>query len=328
MDLTKTQKCNRCAEIKPLTPEFFRPEPRMRVGFNPRCRLCMNAVKRENHIPKGRLKTCRKCAARLPASEAHFPMRPYGLSPLCVACTPDRSSKTRVCQGCAQELPLNASNYAPQGVKKGFGRYCHACRKKSADRRDVSLKTGKICSKCTQRLPLSEFHKDTGKISGIHPRCKECVKISSKSYYSLNQDRLIQKARNYYAENTAVARQKQQARRKDMPGHYLALSRKYEKGRVKKYNPAVARAAKAKRRALERAAQGSYSSLEWERKLAQYAGRCHWCTKEIAGTPHADHLIPLSKGGNNDIGNIVPSCSTCNWQKGPKLPHEFMGRLL
>ncbi len=34
---------------------------------------------------------------------------------------------------------------------------------------------------------------------------------------------------------------------------------------------------------------------------------------------HADHIIPLTKGGNNDAFNMVTSCSDCNVGKGAKM---------
>jgi 5-methylcytosine-specific restriction endonuclease McrA len=35
-----------------------------------------------------------------------------------------------------------------------------------------------------------------------------------------------------------------------------------------------------------------------------------------------DHLIPLSRGGLNEWGNVVTACSTCNTRKGNRLPEE------
>lgn len=32
-----------------------------------------------------------------------------------------------------------------------------------------------------------------------------------------------------------------------------------------------------------------------------------------------DHILPKSKGGNNDISNLDPMCGPCNWSKGSKI---------
>lgn len=36
---------------------------------------------------------------------------------------------------------------------------------------------------------------------------------------------------------------------------------------------------------------------------------CHWCGEPATV---ADHLVPLSCGGSNDIANLVASCVPCN----------------
>lgn len=44
--------------------------------------------------------------------------------------------------------------------------------------------------------------------------------------------------------------------------------------------------------------------------------RCSYCGIELYKVKfHVEHLIPLSKGGTNDMENLLPSCSTCNIRK-------------
>jgi 5-methylcytosine-specific restriction endonuclease McrA len=43
---------------------------------------------------------------------------------------------------------------------------------------------------------------------------------------------------------------------------------------------------------------------------------CHWCG---AKATTADHVLPLSRGGNSDIGNLKPSCSFCNYSRGARM---------
>lgn len=36
-----------------------------------------------------------------------------------------------------------------------------------------------------------------------------------------------------------------------------------------------------------------------------------------------DHLIPISRGGDNEWTNVVTACSSCNTRKGNHMPHEI-----
>ncbi len=65
-----------------------------------------------------------------------------------------------------------------------------------------------------------------------------------------------------------------------------------------------------------RQAEGSFTGSEWEALKDQYDHTCLRCQRretEIVLTP--DHVIPLIKGGRNDIGNIQPLCRSCNSTK-------------
>jgi len=53
---------------------------------------------------------------------------------------------------------------------------------------------------------------------------------------------------------------------------------------------------------------------------------CYWCDKEMAKYT-LDHFEPLSKGGVNDISNIVLACKSCNSSKNNKSPYEFSEQL-
>lgn len=41
-----------------------------------------------------------------------------------------------------------------------------------------------------------------------------------------------------------------------------------------------------------------------------------------------EHMIPRSRGGSDDLANLVPACTRCNRLKGTRTPHEFKGRLV
>jgi 5-methylcytosine-specific restriction endonuclease McrA len=52
--------------------------------------------------------------------------------------------------------------------------------------------------------------------------------------------------------------------------------------------------------------------------------QCQSCGKTSLETNLSiDHIIPLSRGGKNDISNLQTLCLTCNQSKTNKIDHRF-----
>ena len=72
----------------------------------------------------------------------------------------------------------------------------------------------------------------------------------------------------------------------------------------------------------------SYSNLkEWQDIRKHVFERdgytCHYCG-QVGGVLEPDHVIPLVKGGTNNLNNIITSCRKCNRQKKDKTVKEFL----
>lgn len=61
----------------------------------------------------------------------------------------------------------------------------------------------------------------------------------------------------------------------------------------------------------------------------KYGGKCAYCGLNISQESMSiDHFYPKSKGGSDDISNLIPSCSACNTAKGSHSIYQFRHQLL
>lgn len=77
------------------------------------------------------------------------------------------------------------------------------------------------------------------------------------------------------------------------------------------------------RRALRRDAEGSHTAADILRIHAEQSGKCACCGKDLNGTYHVDHIMPLAIGGSNWPDNLQALCAFCNQSKGAKHPYDF-----
>jgi len=69
----------------------------------------------------------------------------------------------------------------------------------------------------------------------------------------------------------------------------------------------------------------SFTAQEWLALVARYENRCAYCGSP--GLLHADHRIPVARGGSGLIENILPACASCNLRKHIMTEEEFRARL-
>lgn len=123
-----------------------------------------------------------------------------------------------------------------------------------------------------------------------NPEQAKAIRIKTKAK---NRDKLREYGRKYYAEHKEEMRIK------------LLAWRRANKARVVQQV--------LDRNAKRRGNGGSHTLQEWRDLQEKYGHRCAFCKRETDLT--RDHIVPVSKGGTDDISNIQPLCRPCNSRK-------------
>lgn len=206
-------------------------------------------------------------------------------------------------------------------VPRMRNKYCSKSCKDAASTK-VELRDGlKQCTKCDTWKPINYYNKGNDRYGFSHI-CRECDNAKTKAYDIANADKRRDYRKNNY-QRRKVFMQAWRSSHADYNKNYYASRREWHLKRLKEWqraNPEQVRVQRDKRRALRVQAQGSYTSNQWQALKAEHGNRCLRCGKhesEAKITP--DHIIPLSRGGSNDISNIQPLCSSCNSSKGTKI---------
>lgn len=185
---------------------------------------------------------------------------------------------------------------------------------------------GKWCPGCESIVCQSNFHRTKRRADGLQSYCKECLRVKKAAWYQNNPTY----SKAHYEANRERYREQHKAWQQNNPERLRTYRRAYEEANFERYreqrrfwertHPEYRAVRKAKRRAREKNAGGSFTLEQWKMLKAHYKWTCLRCGKrEPEITLSADHVVPVSKGGTSDIDNIQPLCLSCNKSKGAKI---------
>lgn len=109
------------------------------------------------------------------------------------------------------------------------------------------------------------------------------------------------------------------SKKKDGRNGLRAICKVCDRKQVKtwtKANPEQKKARDHRHRVRKRSGAGTYTAQQWQTLKEKYNFTCLACGRrepEIKLT--VDHILPVSKGGSNNIDNIQPLCGSCNSSK-------------
>lgn len=173
----------------------------------------------------------------------------------------------------------------------------------------------KVCTKCQEEKPLTEFTKAKWGKDGLNSRCRQCASTHFKQWREENPDVVKSNWQRWYAENAESQREKARIIAASDPARRKELLKAWRKA-----NPEYMRCANGKRRSQIKDVDFPLTHAEWLGIIEDFMGLCFWCGADYEVQ---DHLIPLSKGGTHTASNVVPSCQPCN-KKYNKDPLEFL----
>lgn len=175
----------------------------------------------------------------------------------------------------------------------------------------------KFCSNCGEEKPLSDFSTVRRNKDGKHFQCKPCQNSYMRKFYANNQQSVKARVRKYHEANREIANKKRQERYLANRPEHLAKCREWvqnnrDKSRASKRNTAH------RRRVIIGSSTYQVRAKEIQKLLTQ---NCFYCgsTEKIT----IDHVVPIFRGGQHKIGNLVPACKSCNSSKGSKLFTEW-----
>lgn len=114
--------------------------------------------------------------------------------------------------------------------------------------------------------------------------------------------------RAYRRRNPEKCREFKRRRREKDPEKWLIKGRQYVHAR------------KARKKGANVC---DFTAAQWIQLKREFNFCCAYCDQP---TEHLtqDHMLPLSRGGDHTLLNIVPACVSCNCRKGTKTTEEFL----
>lgn len=169
--------------------------------------------------------------------------------------------------------------------------------------------------------------KNKNKTSKYQKTYKPCGFINKKEYMKLwrekNKDRLQQYhakyGRKYYSEHRLERLEYAEKYRIKNPEKVKEFRKRWLRN-----NPGITALTSANNRVRRKFLMNGNKILksEWDALKNNYKFLCAYCDRrEPLGM---DHNIPLSRGGEHNISNILPACRSCNSKKHTKTAAEFM----
>lgn len=186
----------------------------------------------------------------------------------------------------------------------------------------------KKCCHCKKELSLDSFQKNRATKDGLQHRCKACTSRASKACRAKRGHLWLEKTDPWKNRNDAN-------RLRSNASHRACRAKHPEKDRVQNrrwretINPFSVAVGKARLRAAELDVISTLTVEEWRRVVEEQDFICHVCGERTVldlKSPlrlSLDHVLPMSRGGQNIMENVLPAHRRCNQSRSDMTLEEF-----
>lgn len=224
----------------------------------------------------------------------------------------------KICTQCKRLLVANKINFTGhKNMKYGVSSKCKVCENENRRKKYNNDSDYKEKVSIMNQLYYKNNKESISKRQKEHyEQNKDYILERQKEYYEQNKDHILERQFEYY--NTH--KEEDNARSRE----YYKNNKEKMKERQKIYNlehPEVSFNAKCKRRFREEEQGSGLTKEQWKEMMDYFDWQCAYSGKYIGNNSDQrtiDHIIPLSKGGEHEIWNLVPMYYSYNSSKNNK----------
>lgn len=241
------------------------------------------------------------------------------------------ATATKACSRCAESKPLTDFQRR-RASADGFQPCCKTCAAEYKRQHYERNRAQLLIKACEQGRAYREANPE--KVAERHrdyrEANREAIAERSRVYRQANREAAAERERKYAAANREIRREIDRRYKRRHRDKLSERKRAYRQANPDKIadqwrrwveaNPDKAAANARRWRAAKSAAYSEpYTRAEvW----AKSGGICGICEQEILprhGTWHIDHIVPLSRGGDDTLANVQASHAPCNLAKGNQI---------